>query len=450
MVATRTEEFLGKLNGEHLWEVSNDGDEWEEVLPAFDEAPWPELAPEAYQGLAGDVVRLFDPTSEADPVAVLVTFATMFGNASGRGPWFPVGTGSQRTNVFSALAGDTGQGRKGTSSEGPELIMAAADPTWSEQRVQGGLSTGEGVINAIRDASPAYAAGDKDADDGVSDKRLLLIEEELSQGLKTAQRQGNTVSEITRKAWDSKRYLRTMTKGNPSKATDPHISILGHITPTELRKLVGETEIANGFANRFSWYRVRRSKFVADPPDVRFTLAREIDELARDVRRALEFAKEPRPFKRDAHASSLWREVYPELSQTAPGLSGELTARGPQMVIRHFLIYALLDCSTCIRTEHVLAAVALWEYAQSSVTSIFGELTGDSVADRILSLLRASGTMTQSEISDALGRNQSAARLASALQLLHSSGRIIAKRPKQTGQRGRPATWYEIARKGES
>ena len=40
-----------------------------------------------------------------------------------------------------------------------------------------------------------------------------------------------------------------MTK-SPAKATDAHISVIGHITTDELRRSLTRTEAANGFANR--------------------------------------------------------------------------------------------------------------------------------------------------------------------------------------------------------
>ena len=53
--------------------------------PAYDGMPWPEsLDGDALSGLAGDVVRLIEPHSEADPAALLVQFLIAFGNAAGR------------------------------------------------------------------------------------------------------------------------------------------------------------------------------------------------------------------------------------------------------------------------------------------------------------------------------------------------------------------------------
>ncbi|MBK7995243.1 MAG: DUF3987 domain-containing protein [Blastocatellia bacterium] len=100
-------------------------------------------------------------------------------------------------------------------------------------------------------------------DSGIEDKRLLIIETEFASVLRVLQRDGNTLSAIIREAWD-KGDLRIITKNNPAQATQAHISIIGHITPDELRRYIDRTELGNGFANRFLWLCVKRSKLLPD------------------------------------------------------------------------------------------------------------------------------------------------------------------------------------------
>jgi hypothetical protein len=97
-------------------------------------------------------------------------------------------------------------------------------------------------------------------DEGVEDKRLLVVEEEFGSVLKMCQREGNVLSNIVRQAWDGAN-LQTMTR-NPLRATDPHISIVGHTTRDDLLKYLTETEHANGFGNRFLWCSVKRSRLL--------------------------------------------------------------------------------------------------------------------------------------------------------------------------------------------
>src|SRR4029079_13563174 len=61
-----------------------------------------------------------------------------------------------------------------------------------------------------------------------------------------------------------------MTRKDPLRVDNAHISIIGQITDDELRKYLNLTERANGFANRFMFVMVRRSKslpFGGEPID---------------------------------------------------------------------------------------------------------------------------------------------------------------------------------------
>ena len=61
-----------------------------EMLPVPE--GWPEPpAPDAYYGLAGDIVGAIAPHTEADPVAVLVQLLVAYGALIGGGAWFEGG-----------------------------------------------------------------------------------------------------------------------------------------------------------------------------------------------------------------------------------------------------------------------------------------------------------------------------------------------------------------------
>ncbi len=426
------------------------------VVPELELVPPPvttELPPvmdaAAYYGLAGEAIRAIAPTTEADSVAVLVTLLTMFGNACGRGPHVPVGDARHGANIFAVLVGETSRARKGTALDGPKRLMMRADAQWTTERVQGGLSSGEGLIWAVHDELTKFNPKTKTwdpVDPAIADKRVLAVEEELSQVLKTAQRQGATVSEIIRRAWDSRSVLATMTKTSPARATDAHISILGHITKAELARQITETDLANGLANRFAWFRIHRSQLLPNPIGMD---ARTVNELGGRIAQALAFAREIGPVARDSAATELWNVAYAELERDRPGLAGAITARASPITLRLALIYALLDKSRFIRPEHLEAALAVWEYADASVTSIFGELTGDAVADRIITMLRSEGRMTRNDLMDAFGRNVPSARIGHALDLLHQSNQIRAWRVSSDTGKGRPRTYYEATTSSE-
>ncbi len=412
------------------------------ATPQPNETPaWPLLDEAALHGLAGEVVQALDPHTEADPVATLATFLLMFGSAVGRGPHLMVGNDRHGMNEFVALVGQTAKARKGSSQGGPQRILEEADPAWAQARVQGGLSSGEGLLAAIAD--PITRRNRKGEEEtifaGSEDKRLLCVEEELSQLLKVSWRQGNIISEMVRRAWDSRDTLRTMTKASPMVVTGPHVSIIGHITADELQRELDDTARANGFGNRFLWLCVRRSKVEAflDPLPLE-TVAR----IGSRVRTALSHARRSGRVVMNGEARALWREVYPELSEGKPGLVGSLTARAEAHALRLALTYALLDGATAIGGDHLFAALAFVDYAEASARFVFGDATGDPIADRILAALRASGFMTQTDISEFFGRHVSSSRIGSALETLLTAGRV---RRTQEETSGRPRTVWTAA-----
>ncbi len=221
-------------------------------FPDLPEPRWPELDEAAFHGLPGEIVRAMEPHTEADPVALLGNLLCAFGNAVERGAHLRIGEDTHHLNLFAAFVGESSKARKGMSWNYVRELVAAVDGEWARERVASGLSSGEGLIYAVRDR---VEGEDKNGDpvvvdEGVSDKRLLAMESELAGLLKVMGRDGNTLSALIRQAWDGG-HLRTLTKNSPLKATEAHISIIGHITKGELVRHLTETEAANGFANRF-------------------------------------------------------------------------------------------------------------------------------------------------------------------------------------------------------
>src|SRR5262249_17227827 len=147
------------------------------------------------------------------------------------------------TNLFAVLVGTTAKGRKGTSWGMVRELLTRIGPDWDDKCVKSGLSSGEGLIHAVRDpleVQEPIKKGGKVIDyqqviqgPGVTDKRLLVVEGEFALPLKNLARDTNTLSAVIRNAWD-RGDLRVLTKSSPTVATGAHISILGHTTKDEL------------------------------------------------------------------------------------------------------------------------------------------------------------------------------------------------------------------------
>jgi hypothetical protein len=252
------------------------------------------------------------------------------------------------------------------------------------------------------------------------------------------ERPGNNLSPVIRNAWDGI-TLSTLTKNNPLRATNPHISIIAHITDTELRAGITRVDACNGFANRFLFLCVRRSKLL--PLGGSITDA-EIAALADKIKNVVEIAKRIGRVNFTPRAREAWVAVYSELSKEQPGLLGAVTARSEAQTIRLALVYALLDGATEIDIPHLEAALAVWDYAEASAAYIFGQSLGDPVADEILRALQQAGAsgMSRTAIHNLFGRHKGGDRIGAALVLLLTQGRA---RMDQTGTGGRPTeTWF--------
>lgn len=417
--------------------------DWEIKLP-----PWPDPpADEAFHGLAGEIVGVIEPHTEADPVALLIQLLGAFDNAVGRNAHFEVEADKHYTNLFAVLVGTTAKARKGTSWSHVRRLFEVVDPDWARGHLASGLSSGEGLIWAVRDPIERAITDDKSkeretviVDPGAEDKRLLVYQSEFASTLKVLSREGNTLSAIVREAWDTGN-LRSLTKNNPATATGAHISIIAHITKDELLRNLTDTEAANGFANRFLWVCVKRSKIL---PEGGRIWEVDFQPLVAQLKQAVEFAREERRLRFTEEARELWREVYEPLSAGKPGLLGAVIARAEAQVVRLALIYALLDRSPAIRREHLEAALALWDYCEASARFIFGDALGDPVADEILEALWGASErgLTKTEISDLFQRHLPGKRIANALQLLLEAN--LVRYEKEPGA-GRPVErWFAL------
>lgn len=373
---------------------------------------------------------------------MLAQFLVNFGSAAGRSAYTYVGESRHGTNLFVATVGRTARARKGTAAAIVARVIRNAEPAWFDARRLSAIGSGEAVVHAIRDPSEKVDKEGFPTDAGVSDKRLLIEEEEGASLFKIGGKDGSILSDNLRKAWDSPRVLHNAVKLSPAKATEPHVSVSAHITIDELRRVLTETDIANGLGNRFLWVLAERKKQIAAPKRMSDEV---ISPLVDGVREALAFAAgRVEPMWRDADAEDLWAEVYPILTRDHPGIYGSLTARAEAQVVRLSLIYALLDRSPHITVAHLTSALAFWRYCEDSARHIFGDRLGDVVADRIRDALRQRpGGMTETEIHALFQRNQRAARIHEALFLLLEHGYA---RFETLATEGRAATvWHAIS-----
>jgi hypothetical protein len=394
------------------------------LLPA--PAGWPAPPDRAvYHELLGEIVNRIAPHTEADPVAILTQLLVSFGAAVGRGAFFQVEATRHHGNEYMCLVGDSSRARKGSSWDHVRRLILGADPSL-EPRVLTGLSSGEGVIWAVRDPTAQ--------DPGIPDQRLLVIEPEFASALKASSREISTLSPTLRSGWDG-RPLAILTRTAPARASTAHISVIGHITQHELRRHTTSLELANGYINRVLLIACRRQRLLPEGGDPDPLAATGLDRM---LAAALRQARTAGHVRLDNHARELWHHAYRQLAaQPSDGIVAQITARAEAHVIRLALLYALADGTRQINAPHLTAALALQDYAARSAAWALTGATGDPLSEQIHTVLRQHpGGLTRSQISQTLNHNQPAGQIDHALHALNAAGRVTAA---QIPTGGRPA-----------
>jgi hypothetical protein len=110
-----------------------------------------------------------------------------------------------------------------------------------------------------------------------------------------------------------------------------YVSILAAVTPAEVLRKLTATEEANGFANRFLWVYVERSRLL---PDGAVVDPAALRELGRELADALDNARRVDTVLRDDDAKELWREAYPRLTREVPGMTGAMRSRAEAQTLR--------------------------------------------------------------------------------------------------------------------
>jgi len=379
-------------------------------------------------------IRAIRPHTEADPIAILTQFLSGFGNLIGNRPHYLVGCTKHALKVNVVLVGATAKARKGLALGIVLDVLSKVDQGWAKDHIMSGLASGEGLIAAVSNGNA----------NALTDKRLLITEEEFAAPLKVMARDGSILSPIIRKAWDSAE-LRNLTKNNPLIASDTHISIIGHITEKELAKYLTETEMANGFGNRFLYFCVKRTTLKPDGGSLQTI---DLSPIIESITKASNFGKSLGRIPMDDEAKEVWEEIYRKLAISRPCMVRDMTERDEPYIVRLACIYAILDLSPVIRTEHLKAANAVWYCSEQTVVSIFGKTLGDTTADRILSaLLSSPNGLSRTEISHQFKGHKPGFEINKALELLIQHGLAFFK-VLHTGGCSEER-WYTTAKKAE-
>jgi len=342
----------------------------------------PKLAidPLAFHGAVGEWALGASKYTEADPVALLASAQVMLAVLIGGGPHIVAGNDRHSVKHFSVLVGATSHGGKGTSYAGARSLVEKVDPALAELTM-GGFGSGEIIVDTLADPV--------EPDDEIPDSRLMIYEPEMARVLRVAGREGSTLSQIIRDAFDG-RTLEARSRKKTSTASGTHVGVLAHITLEELRLRLGDAEAFGGYVNRHIWHFVERGPLQPKGGSIPDELSAR---YAARLRPAVEQARRVAQYVRSTSAERLWEQVYIEhANDQPPGRLGASIARGHAIMLRLSLLYAVLDGSRVIEEEHIAAARARWRHGRASAEVIFGEagLT-DPAMTKLYRGIRAAG-----------------------------------------------------------
>jgi hypothetical protein len=420
---------------------------------SFDSFGRPQLTEGALYGLPGDVVRAILPHTEACDAALLMSYLTCLGNCFGPQPSLLVGADWHPGRLFVLVIGDSARGRKGTAGSEITRVMSLADPVWHRDRVEHGLQSAEALI----------ARCDKGE---TRDPRLLVVEFEFGRMLVVMRARPNLANTL-KLSWDGGDLsVATKDRKRRLRAEGAHVSLIGHITAAELGDRLTATDIDSGFAGRFLYVVSYRSKLL--PSGGRLDLG-ELGKLADPTAETVRFARDLGLSRLDpvSRVLAAHRGVYPpvELDRTrgfrrrweslyvtdfeepVPGVTaGAVTCRVAPQVLRLSVIYALADLSGTVDTPHLEAAWAAWRYTRDSAISVFGTVTGNRDADRIMRELRRARRLRKKDIWLLFSRNRSQRQLDEAIVAVLATGQV---RESSVVTGGRPAQVFEWIQEGE-
>lgn len=410
---------------------------------------WPRLDPTAFHGTAGQLVRALAPTTEADPAALLAVLLAEFGWLVGAQPGagkvpgaahMMIANEAHHARIFPIIVGRTSSGAKGTAQHAIDrIIRAHAHGMLGSPPRGSGLSSGEGLVEAVRDEI-GDPEDEKNYKPGIEDKRLLLVESELATTFRRMNREGATLGPTIRQAWDGSKL--SVLNRLAYTATGAHIVIIGHISPGELHTVIRSHDLDGGTLNRFLFIASRRSKRLPDGGNAPKAL---VDEYSTRLGQAASHAYSRGEVTMTSEARDRWRSTYNRLTAERPDtvLTKATSRRAPQ-VLRLAMLYALIDDRGEITADDLAAAESLEQYSVDTAKYIFQQSI-DADADevgRLAEYIRRAGEAgrARNEIrEDLYQRNVSADVITQRLKLLIEAG-AVEQRQEPTA--GRPRTLY--------
>ncbi|HCG6382282.1 TPA: DUF3987 domain-containing protein [Vibrio parahaemolyticus] len=400
----------------------------------------PKLRQEGYYGCLSEMSKDLTENTEANRsfVANNIMMAIAAGTPSAN-VVMPFGAINTELRMFSLQVLPSGCG-KGVSEKQTKAMFTEAIQLLNNNIVSpqsglplyarvfsGGLSTGEGIAYELRDS---IVNENGDEEQGIEDKRLLVLEPEFINVLVKSNVPGSILSSTVRKIFDAD-SLEPMTKTNRVKCTNPDVCIIGQITPEELVKKLDSVSISNGLANRFPIFSGTQPIYQPIPKVIE---KEKLQKHAKKLNEVMHWChSSPKILTMSDCYEELWREKYCDLKQIGASGSIEksLMTRAPHYASMYAMLFATLDMTTVVTANHLTASLAWIDYWHESVRYIFGteaaaykaektNLEAFEVLNKIKELVATNNgqPITRTPLQQALGKKYTSKQLSDVLKFL--------------------------------
>jgi hypothetical protein len=442
------------------------------LKPELLSPPWPRLHDAALYGPMGEFVKAAAQHTEADQAAILGSVLAGCGTAMGGRLLIRAGNSIHCTCLYVGIIGRSAKARKGTSSKPVEAALSIYDNQW-DRGVFNGFGSGVALITKLAEVP-----------------NMLVMETELTRVLKVGHREGDDTGQVFRMAWDHDKLMNVTRKNGTVEIgkNKYHLGCLGHATMDELTKTFSTADIYGGTVNRILWFCASRSQVLSDGGQVPHEILRHFadgvlraaESLHKHIHRpsyydadkcvagppdepdpdlqpetpqedAEENAIRRRPpvmepneslwASRSPQAEQLWKRLFGQVASDDPhGMLGEAIARGEAQFLRLSLLYAAMDGTPVIKTQHVNAAYAVWQYCRASAAYLFRTTTGNHRADKLYNYLQERGPIARGQVMDKVFGTHDLApgEVEECIAALTTAGLLLVKK-EATG--GRPVEY---------
>jgi len=221
--------------------------------------------------------------------------------------------------------------------------------------------------------------------------------------------QKTTQSLISRfiELWDLPNKVTNPTRNEPIELERPTVSFLAGSTVENVKGSFDDRTIMGGFYNRFCWWASRESKRVPRPKGMDEELK---NELTKDTKEIIQLARDMKDnkFKFSQKSGKLFDKWYKEFRDRVEksDRGGVPVARTPELVIRHALLFSLLEGENEISKKSLLKAIQVGDYLRKSAYHVlerFSETDTDKLKRRVVKVLKEKGPIKKSKLSEATG-----------------------------------------------